>query len=148
MDYQISGPTSHTIYDFSIHRYSKYISAKGCWVPVDLWESKSPFQHSHDPSPSSASSSPSMGRYGVNNGPPMPLQKPFAIPTDEHGYGHGHELQRTISIRRFPNGLTGPMEPMLLGTRHRSDSSLGGFDGPLHTTCTVKCGSCCCCCWK
>jgi hypothetical protein len=31
------------------------------------------------PPPSSASSSPSMGRYGANGGPPMPLRKPFAI---------------------------------------------------------------------
>ncbi|KAF8267397.1 hypothetical protein EI94DRAFT_1801735 [Lactarius quietus] len=31
------------------------------------------------PPPSSASSSPSMGRYGASSGPAMPLRKPFAI---------------------------------------------------------------------
>ena len=31
------------------------------------------------PPPSSASSSPSVPRYGVNSGPPMPLRKPFAL---------------------------------------------------------------------
>lgn len=68
------------------------------------------------PPPSSASSSPSMGRYGASGGPPMPLRKPFAIrdssPASSAGESSSSRMPPTprdgSELGAGPSGRPGP----------------------------------------
>lgn len=68
------------------------------------------------PPPSSSSSSPSMGRYGANGGPAMPLRKPFAIrdssPASSAGESSSSRMPPTprdgSELGAGPSGRQGP----------------------------------------